>query len=269
MRSQHGFCRLESRSLLPTLLFLPGTLCDRRVWDESVQTLGRDWPRVFVDVRFETSISAMAAVALEAVDGLIIPIGHSMGGIVALDIWRQAAERVVAIALFDTDSGADTPERRVKRDAQLSAATQGGLREMIESQLLPAYFSPTRNTDDPARTSHEALRETVIAMALEQGVEAFAAQATALASRSDAWHLLDDINVPTLIACGAEDRICLPETHVQMAARLPMPMATFRSIAAAGHFAPLEQPEATSRVLRSWLDDLAFRNAGGIRKVVR
>lgn len=269
IRGQHSFCRIEPRSLLPTLLFLPGTLCDRRVWDESVQSLGRDWPRVFVDVRFETSISAMAAAALEAAEGLIIPIGHSMGGIVALDIWRQARERVAAMALFDTDSGADTPERRAKREAQVNAATQGGLREMIESQLLPAYFLPTRDTDVPVRASRAALHETVITMALEQGVDAFAAQAAALATRSDAWHLLDSINVPTLIACGAEDRICLPETHVQMAARLPMAMATFRSIAAAGHLAPLEQPEATSRVLRSWLDGLACRNARGVRKGVR
>ena len=269
MRSQRGFCRPESRSLLPTLLFLPGTLCDRRVWDESVQALGRDWPSVFVDVRFETSISAMAAAALEAVEGSIIPIGHSMGGIVALDIWRQASERVAAIALFDTDAGADTPERRSKRDAQVSAATQGSLREMVESQLLPAYFSLTRDTEDSVRKSHAVLRQTVIEMAIEQGVNAFAAQATALAGRSDAWHLLDGINVPTLIACGAEDRICLPETHVQMAARLPMAMATFRSIAAAGHFAPLEQPEATLRVLQSWLDGLAFRNTSRMRKGTR
>lgn len=263
IRGHHGFCRLESRSLLPTLLFLPGTLCDRRVWDESLQALGRDWPSVFIDVRFQTSISAMAAVALEAVDGLIIPIGHSMGGIVALDIWRQASERVAAIALFDTDAGADTPMRRAKRDAQVVAAAQGGLREMIESQLLPAYFSPPRDTEESVRKSHAALSKTVISMALDQGAEAFAAQATALASRSDALYLLDGINVPALIACGAEDRICLPETHVEMVARLPMAMATFRSIAAAGHFAPLEQPEATSRVLQSWLDGLAFRNASG------
>ena len=269
IRGQHGFCRLESRSLLPTLVFLPGTLCNRRVWDESVQAIGRDWPSVFVDVRFETSISAMAVVALEAVDGSIIPIGHSMGGIVALDIWRQASERVAAIALFDTDAGADTPERRSKRYAQVSAATQGSLREMVESQLLPAYFSLTRDTQDSVQTSQAALRQTVIEMAIEQGVNAFAAQATALAGRSDAWHLLDGINVPALIACGAEDRICLPETHVRMAARLPLAMATFRSIAAAGHFAPLEQPEATSRVLQSWLDGLPCWNARSVRKNVQ
>ena len=119
---------------------------------------------------------------------------------------------------------------------------------MVESQLGPGYFSLGGSVD-------EWVRDTVVAMAVDQGVGAFAAQATALATRPDAWFLLKGIAVPTLIACGAGDRICLPETHRRMAALLPI--ATFRSIRAAGHLSPLEQPEAVTRVLRAWLDDAA------------
>ena len=118
---------------------------------------------------------------------------------------------------------------------------------MVESQLAPAYFSAARCADP-------SLRNTVIAMAIDQGVDAFAAQAAALSTRLDAWPLLDKIKVPTLVACGADDRICPPETHMRMAALLPA--ATFRSIRAAGHLAPLEQPEGTAHVLQTWLDGL-------------
>lgn len=242
---------------MPTLLLLPGTLCDARVWDEPCKALRRDWPIAFVDYRFETSISAMAAVALAQVDGPIVPIGLSMGGIVALDIWRSAPERVAAMALFDTDPGADTLERRAKRDALVSMATRGHFLEMIESQLIPTYFSAARSVDASSRISDESLRSTVVAMAIDHGATAYAAQAEALSTRPDSWPLLDSIDVPTLIACGADDRICLPETHIRMSSRLPLGMATFRSIAAAGHLSPLEQPEATTGVLRSWLESLA------------
>ena len=195
----------------------------------------------------------MAAKALANVDGPVIPIGLSMGGIVALDIWRQAQDRVAALALFDTDPGADTPERRLKRDGQLELAASGNFREMIVSQLLPAYFSSAHSAAPLLHAPDASLRDTVVAMALDQGSDAFAAQATALAARPDAWPMLETINVPTLIACGADDRICLPQTHIRMAARLPLGTATFRSIAAAGHLSPLEQPEATTRVLQTWL----------------
>ena len=202
----------------------------------------------------------MAAEALAKVNGSIIPIGLSMGGIVALDIWRQAQDRVAALALFDTDPGADTSARRVKRDAQVESATHGKFLEMIETQLLPAYFSPAHSADALPHAANASMRDTVVAMALDQGAEAFAAQATALATRRDSWPLLESISVPTLVACGVDDRICLPETHMRMAAMLPLGTATFRSIATAGHLSPLEQPESTTRELQTWLNSLALRN---------
>ena len=247
---QCKFCKILSlAATAPTLLFLPGTLCDARAWEKACQALRGDWPRVFVDYRFEESISAMAAKALASVDGAVIPIGLSMGGIVALEIWRQAAGRVTALAIFDTDPGADTLERRRKRDAQIRSATEGDFCAMVKSQLIPGYFS----TIQP---SGAWLNDTVIAMALDQGVAAFAAQSTALTTRRDAWSLLKGISVPTLVACGADDRICPPETHERMAALLRFP--TFAVIPNAGHLAPMEQPVATARVLQQWLDGLTI-----------
>ena len=237
---------------------LPGTLCDARVWDAPCKALRGDWPCAHVDYRFKTSVSAMAAVALVQVDGPIVPIGLSMGGIVALEIWRQAPERVAAIALFDTDPGADTLARRAKRDGQVSLATSGNFLDMIETQLLPTYFSVDRSAEGSSHVSREALRRTVVSMAIDHGAVAYAAQAEALATRPDSWPLLESIDVPTLIACGADDRICLPATHIRMASRLPLGRATFRSIAAAGHLSPLEQPEATTSVLRSWLESFVY-----------
>lgn len=230
-----------------TLLFLPGTLCDDRVWSKPFTALSGEWKCDVMNYRYLESIPAMAAAALAQVQGSIIPIGVSMGAIVALEMWRQAAERIAALALFDVDPSADSQERRSRRDAQVLEATHGDFLEMIESQLAPAYFSAERRAD-------VVLRDLVIAMALDQGVGAFAAQATALATRPDAWPLLKNIHVPALIVCGSEDRICPVEKHVQMASLLPF--ATFHTIQEAGHLAPLEQPEATTHVLQAWLNGI-------------
>ena len=241
-----------NRANLPaTLLFLPGTLCDERMWEAQFLALSKDWPCTFVDYRFEESIFAMAMTALAQVSGPLIPIGLSMGGMVALEIWHQAPERVSALALFDTDPGADTPERCRNRDAQVLAATHGGFRSMVETQLAPAYTSPRNSA---GTTAGAVLRQKVIEMALDQGVAAFAAQVTALATRQDNWPLLGGIGVPTLVACGADDQLCLPEWHRRMAAIIPA--STFESIEAAGHLSCLEQPDATTRLLQSWLEGL-------------
>ncbi len=206
-----------------------------------------------IDYQFADSITAMATQALGENTGLLIPIGLSMGGMVALEIWRQAPERVVALALFDTDCGADTVERRKKRDAQILAAVHGDFRGMVETQLLPKYFSQACSADARA-TSIESLRHTVTNMALDLGIAAFAAQITALATRADYQPLLKTINLPTLIACGTDDQICTPASHRNMASQIQN--ATFVQIDHAGHLPPLEQPEATTLVLRNWLDGL-------------
>jgi len=62
--------------------------------------------------------------------------------------------------------------------------------------------------------------------------------------------------VPTLVACGVNDRICSPASHQKMAAL--MPAARFISIDAADHLPPLEQPAATTVALRTCLDGLKF-----------
>jgi pimeloyl-ACP methyl ester carboxylesterase len=186
--------------------------------------------------------SALAKV--KSINERVIPIGLSMGGMVALEIWRSSRERVAAMALFDTDAGPDTLSRRRNRDAQIVAATQGEFANVITEQLKPAYFSPS------PRISHQA-RTTALAMATEQGIGAFASQITALATRSDATPLLATIDVPVLVGCGSDDRICLPASHRYMAAQIPL--ATFIEIANAGHLPPLEQPGATTETLRCWL----------------
>ena len=244
--------RIKPHSVLPTLLFLPGTLCDRRVWHETHRQLDCAWPCVFVDYRYQTSIVAMAEKALADVEGAVIPIGVSMGAIVALEIWRQAARRVVALALFDTDPSADTPERRNRRDAQLLAMTSGNFREVVRSQLLPGYFSATQPPDQHAEN-------TVMAMAVEHGAQAFAAQSRALTSRPNGWPLLRQITVPTLVACGADDRICRPEIHEAMASTIPEAFVTYRTIANAGHLSPLAQPKAVASLLQAWLAGMVIR----------
>ena len=230
-----------------TLLFLPGMLCDGRLWEAQHRALAISRPCVLADYRYDASIVAMAATALDQAPGQVIPIGLSMGGIVALEIWRQAPERVVAMALFDTNPGPDTSERCAMRETQSRAATAHGMRAMVASQLVPTYFSS-------AQTADTSLSECVIAMAIDQGLMGYAAQSAALATRQDAWPLLEHITVPTLVSCGTDDQICPLELHRRMVALLPN--ATLQAIANAGHIAPLEQPLATTCVLQTWLKSI-------------
>ena len=230
-----------------TLLFLPGTACDSRVWQPTVAELQYPTAAYFVDFAGANTISAMAEIALDcasAIEGKIIPIGFSMGGLVALEMWRQAPSRIAGMVFCGTDPSADSPARRVVRQQQMEIACTLGFDAMIDT-LKEKYFAP----DDAAALM--ALEQCALAMAQQQGIPKLVAQHAALASRYDGWPLLPSINVPVLVLCGDADQICTPATHLRMAAAIPE--ASYRPIYQTAHLAPLQQPQQVAQYIDEWL----------------
>jgi pimeloyl-ACP methyl ester carboxylesterase len=245
----------------PTLVLLPGTLCDLRVWQPVAEHLDPQWRTQFVDFGALDHVAEMAARALSAASGLLVPVGVSMGGIVALEMWRLAPERIAALALFDTNPGADTEARRRAREHQLDQAHlagPNGLQTLVRSHLLPSYFP---------RAVSPVVETTVLAMALDAGLTTLTKQSAALAMRIDYWPLLPSINKPALVACGEFDLLCPPAQHRQMTGL--MPQAQFRLIGEAGHLAPLEQPLQTAAILQAWLSSIGGRFQTKVAEDVR
>jgi pimeloyl-ACP methyl ester carboxylesterase len=88
------------------------------------------------------------------------------------------------------------------------------------------------------------------AMSLRLGPDVFIRQAEALKTRPDAWPVLPTLQMPVLVACGAEDRLCPPELHARMAAACQQ--ADFSIIENAGHLTPMEQPQMLSSLIAEW-----------------
>src|SRR5277367_6521712 len=93
-----------------SLLLLSGLLCDETVWRDTAQELASA-----VDVRIISfpglnSIAAMAGHVLRMAPERFLVAGHSMGGRVALEIFRQSKERVLGLALLST--GANPSQTR-------------------------------------------------------------------------------------------------------------------------------------------------------------
>ena len=87
---------------LTPIVLVPGLVCDATVWEHA---------RVQLAARAEVSIAhhgtldslgAMAEKVLREAPPKFAIAGHSMGGRVALEVWRRAPDRVAALALLDT-----------------------------------------------------------------------------------------------------------------------------------------------------------------------
>ena len=224
-----------------TPILLPGNMCDARLWVQAV----RDTLPGALDAdtaRYDT-IAAMAGRALALTTGPLLPVGFSMGAIVTLEMARQAPERIAGMVLLDANASADLPERAAVRPRQQADVLAGRLEEVVVGELKPNYLARAKRRD-------RALLALLRTMALDLGADVFVAQSEALRTRADLRDVLPTLNVPVLIACGAEDALCPPAWHEAMAAGARH--ATLHVIADAGHMLPLEQPQRLAEIIADW-----------------
>ena len=214
-------------------------MCDEDLW----QGLKLSGDMVHADLTRDDSVVGMAERALEGAPLRFVAVGLSMGGIVAFQVARLAPERIQGLVLLDTTPNADTPEKREMRARQQKAVQAGKLAQVVAEELKPNYLAE-------ANRLRVDLLDRAHAMSLRLGPDVFVRQAEALKTRPDAWPVLPTLQMPVLIACGAEDRLCPPELHAKMAAACRQ--AECSIVENAGHLTPMEQPQRLSSLIGEW-----------------
>jgi len=88
-------------------------------------------------------------------------------------------------------------------------------------------------------------------MARDASPEAYRQQTRMTLGRLDSRPRLSRIDTPTLVMCGALDRICPPAMSIAIADAIPH--AHLVIAPGAGHYLPLERPELVANELAAWL----------------
>ncbi|MFV0244234.1 MAG: alpha/beta fold hydrolase [Qingshengfaniella sp.] len=223
-----------------TLVLIPGLVSDARIWRPLAEAAGL--PVHDADVTRDATIPEMAARLLAETEGPLIPVGHSMGGRVAMEMAHQAPDRVRALVLANTGHGPSRPDEPPKRQQKidLGHADMPGL----AAEWLPPML-------DPARVGDAALIADLTEMVLKMGPDIHERQIKALVARPDAAAYLPDIKVPILLLTGAQDGWSPEAQHRQIAALAPD--AELIVIDGAGHFLPVERRAETVAAITGWL----------------
>ena len=240
----------------PNLLLLPGLVADARMWQPQLDQLTPVVGEARVaDLSGKAggksdgaeSIAALAASALaQAPDGRFALAGLSMGGYVALEIMRQAPQRVLGLALLDTSARPDTPEATDNR-LKAVAQAQTDFDAVIEA-LLPRLILPAKIARDTA------LAQLIRDMAQAFGPDGFARQQAAIIGRIDSRPYLASIACPTLVLCGRDDVITPVEVNQEMASAIRG--ARHVVLETCGHLSTLDQPTQVSAAMQAWLMDI-------------
>lgn len=228
------------------VVFLPGMMCDERLFASQLRTVGRLARTRTVRFDVGDSIEAFASTALELgeADGRIVPVGLSMGGIVAMECIRQRPERIAGLVLIDTNPLSEPPERQAVRIGQIERALDGELDSLLIEEMKPHYLAPG-NRDDLR------ILDCVLDMARSLGPEVFVRQSRALAARLDYSSVLQQWHGPTLLICGRHDTLCPPARHRYL--QELMPHAALEILSEAGHLPTLECPARVDGLLVDFL----------------
>ena len=228
------------------LLFLPGMMCDARLFAPQIAALSAQRMVACAALTTHDTMEALAAEVLALAPARFALAGLSMGGILAMEVLRQAPERVAGLALLDTNPLAEREEVQAARGPQIDEVKAGHLGDLMQELMIPNYLA----TPDPTHP----ISTLCLEMALGLGPEVFVRQSRALRDRRDQCETLKSYDGPTLILCGDKDRLCPVSRHELM--HDLMPQSRLMILRDCGHLPTLEFPEETTAALSRWLEDL-------------
>ena len=253
----HGGPGMDHRYLLPGMR---GLARDHRVIVYDQRGGGRTEGNVDVEsIRLDAFLSDISAIADTLRLGRFTLLGHSFGGILALQYAARFPERPAALVLMNTSE----PGRKYAlQTAELLSRRRTTADSVELQQLLRSEELKRRDTSAVnalLRLSFRQLfadrsRATGLDMSLDPrtagNMSAVASYLVRSMGHFDFWPVAETIRAPTLIVQGIEDA-----SPLEMVRELQRSIrgSELALIADAGHFPYIEQPDATFDAIRRFV----------------
>ncbi len=232
------------------VVFLPAVGADAGMWRREAAALAGRYATLSLDLARPAGPAMIAAWADDVAQAIeragfarAHVVGLSLGGVVALELFRRHRGKVRSLALCNTF--AHHPEGEAR-----ATWVEGKVAELG----VPG-FSRLTMPDLFAKATPREVVERAIAVESEKEPAAYAAAFGQLL-RSDLREVAAAIDVPLLLVGGAEDPVTPTSLLRPIAAAAPA--ARLVELPGASHFSNLDQPEAFLAALRGFL-----RTAGG------
>jgi 3-oxoadipate enol-lactonase len=175
-------------------------------------------------------------------------VGLSMGGYVALALFRKHRELFSGLVLANTRASSDSKEARNNRFRIIETLRKKGDPTFVYDLHTDKFFTPQTRQKNPALVSQ------VYQMMTEATVEGIIQAQQAMAERFDSIELLGEINIPVLIISGINDPIISLTETMEMAKKCPQ--ASLEIIENAAHLSNLEKAEEFNHLLLEYLQKI-------------
>ncbi len=222
--------------------FIPGTMCDERMWSGLTPLLGAGADCSFIPLHQARDRAAMRQVIAAYSAPSANLVAFSMGAYLALEHALAYPERVNSLVLIAASAKgleADEIERRQRTMKVLASHAYAG---MSAAQL--------RDFVHPSNMANQAVVGVIRQMALELGKDVLLAQFAAAMERADLLDRLAELRCPVLLIGSTDDRKVDAGDLRQMHARCPG--SRLAMLHDTGHMIPLEAPQAVATAMQDF-----------------
>ena len=190
-------------------------------------------------------VSASLRRLIDSLDGPVVLVGHSMGGMVAQEAYARNPSKIAALVLAFTSAafpGGGSEFARQFVQARVGPLDAGQSMADVAARLMPTMRG---SKSDPDGVEHARRIMSEIPPATYR-------KAVRLLTTFDRKADLGKISVPTLLVAGSEDKTAPPSVMERMAKEIPG--AAFVVLEGCGHLGPMDQPAAFNAALAQFLE---------------
>ena len=227
----------------PFIVLIPGMMCIRDVFSSQINNLKKKFNVIVKEFNDHRDIELGVKNLASNLPSEFHLLGHSMGGIVAMELVRQHSERVLSLALLNTNPYKEKKGQRDRRNKTLKQLDALDLISLMKSDYISRYF-PSDCKDK------NRLIEKCVVMASTLNKEVFYNQSVALRDRSDQTTTLRNLNCKTLLVCGANDKLCPVSYHFDM--KKMIKRSEIIVLEGIGHMPLLECPKILNNHLKNF-----------------
>ena len=227
----------------PYIVLIPGMMCNHDVFSNQINALKNFFNVIVKEFNEHRDIELGVKNLASNLPSKFHLLGHSMGGIVAMEFVRQHSKRVLSLALLNTNPYEEKKEQKDRRNKILKELDTLDLISLMRSDYISRYFP------DDCRDKNILIQKCVdMASTLDKKV--FYNQSVALRDRKDQTAILEDLNCKTLLICGERDKMCPVSYHSDMNKMIKN--SDLIVLEGVGHMPTLECPHKLNNHLKNF-----------------
>jgi pimeloyl-ACP methyl ester carboxylesterase len=224
------------------IVLIPGALATPKLWDLQKIFFQESKRFHYVDVLNSNSIVEMANRFTSIAPKKFTLIGFSMGGYIALELYRQIPNKIEKLILINSAAKLVSEKGQLERERSLDLMDKGKFDFLIKLIFKNSIYD---------KQKHNVLLPVAQEMAIEVGVDNYKKQLNAILNKPDHSTLLSSIECPTLLIASKEDNVMPTERSEHIAKNIKHSKLIY--IEQCGHMAMLEKPEEMNQILNDWL----------------